>query len=409
VSGRVVDEEGKSIPIVTIRLSGETTGTVVSDAQGNFSRSGLQGEVTLTATKSGYSMTAPVLVTGPRNDITFIASKDAPADYTVSGRVVDNEGRGIPVVTITLSGETTGTVVSDAQGNFSRSGLQGEVTLTATKEGYTITGPFTVTGAEDNMVFIATNDPPADYTASGKVVDEDGKGIPSVTITFRGDTEATTITDSEGNFSRSGLSGTVFIHASKAGYTLTGPITVKGADDDITFIARLKSTYYEVGGKAASIGRLPIEGVMISFEDDKGRIGTAFTDADGNFWKPGLIGQATVSAFLEGWLFTPETRVVNGTDYNLNFHGTPDPESAYQIAGSVVDFNGVAVSGVSIRFDFLDLERGPMYTVTRSDGSWTMDGLIGRVQITPMKNGLTFEPASQVAHMALMSMAFRVQ
>jgi hypothetical protein len=230
-----------------------------------------------------------------------------------------------------------------------------------------------------------------------------------VTITFRGDTEATTITDSEGNFSRSGLSGTVFIHASKAGYTLTGPITVKGADDDITFIARLKSTYYEVGGKAASIGRLPIEGVMISFEDDKGRIGTAFTDADGNFWKPGLIGQATVSAFLEGWLFTPETRVVNGTDYNLNFHGTPDPESAYQIAGSVVDFNGVAVSGVSIRFDFLDLERGPMYTVTRSDGSWTMDGLIGRVQITPMKNGLTFEPASQVAHMALMSMAFRVQ
>ena len=108
MSGRVVDEEGKSIPIVTIRLSGETTGTVVSDAQGNFSRSGLQGEVTLTATKSGYSMTAPVLVTGPRNDITFIASKDAPADYTVSGRVVDNEGRGIPVVTITLSGRLRG-------------------------------------------------------------------------------------------------------------------------------------------------------------------------------------------------------------------------------------------------------------------------------------------------------------
>jgi len=70
-------------------------------------------------------------------------------------------------------------------------------------------------------------------------VDEDGNGIPSVTITFRGGTEATTVTDAEGKFSRSGLRGTVTISAAKNGYTITEEFVVAGVDENITFVARI--------------------------------------------------------------------------------------------------------------------------------------------------------------------------
>jgi hypothetical protein len=247
------------------------------------------------------------------------------------------------------------------------------------------------------------------YSVSGKVVDEDGNGIPSVTITFRGGTEATTVTDAEGKFSRSGLSGTVTISAMKNGYTITEEFVVAGVDENITFVARIDQTPYEVMGRIVSTGGLAIEGVVISFADEKGGVKTAVTDADGYFWKSGLIGQAAVTAYLEGWLFTPETRVVNGPESDLNFYGTPDSESTYTVSGAVVDFDGVAISGASVRFDFLDLDRESLFTVTGPDGSWTMDGLIGRIQITPIKSGLTFYPAYQITDKAAMSIGFRAQ
>lgn len=149
--------------------------------------------------------------------------------------------------------------------------------------------------------------------------------------------------------------------------------------------------------------------MVISFADEKGGVKTAVTDADGYFWKSGLIGQAAVTAYLEGWLFTPETRVVNGPESDLNFYGTPDSESTYTVSGAVVDFDGVAISGASVRFDFLDLDRESLFTVTGPDGSWTMDGLIGRIQITPIKSGLTFYPAYQITDKAAMSIGFRAQ
>jgi protocatechuate 3,4-dioxygenase beta subunit len=411
ISGKVVDNQGRGIPSVRIVFTdaGGSTLTTLTDSQGSFSREGLIGSYRVTAEKDGYLIIDSFDVTGPDN-VFFLAKETTPEVYTVSGRVVDDQGRGIPSVRLTFTDaeDNAVTTITDSQGNFTRDGLSGSYTVTATKDGYVIAG-VSVSGPDNNLILLATETAPAVYSVSGKVVDEDGNGIPSVTITFRGGTEATTVTDAEGKFSRSGLRGTVTISAAKNGYTITEQFVVTGVDENITFVARIDQTPYEVMGRIVSTGGLAIEGVVISFADEKGGVKTAVTDADGYFWKSGLIGQAAVTAYLEGWLFTPETRVVNGPESDLNFYGTPDSESTYTVSGAVVDFDGVAISGASVRFDFLDLDRESLFTVTGPDGSWTMDGLIGRIQITPIKSGLTFYPAYQITDKAAMSIGFRAQ
>ena len=96
-----MDGEGIGIPVVVISFSG-TTETEVTNNQGEFTREGLEGTVTISASKDGYTISEPIEVSGPRSSITFIAQEDASAAYAVSGKVVDGEGIGIPSVTITL-------------------------------------------------------------------------------------------------------------------------------------------------------------------------------------------------------------------------------------------------------------------------------------------------------------------
>jgi len=135
----------------------------------------------------------------------FLAKADVPAVYSVGGRVVDDQGRGIPSVRITFTDVEANalTTVTDIQGNFTRSGLSGVYMVTAAKDGYVIAG-VSVSGPDNNLILLATETAPAVYSVSGKVVDEDGNGIPSVRLTFTDaeDNAVTTITDSQGNFTR---------------------------------------------------------------------------------------------------------------------------------------------------------------------------------------------------------------
>ncbi len=77
--------------------------------------------------------------------------------YAVSGQVVDDNGMGIPEVTLKFEGEkgSLGTVTTDENGNWSKSKLKGEVKITATNDlGYNFE-PFTktVTGPKSDITF----------------------------------------------------------------------------------------------------------------------------------------------------------------------------------------------------------------------------------------------------------------
>jgi len=84
--------------------------------------------------------------------------------------------------------------------------------------------------------------PKVTYSVSGYVKDEAGNGIAGVTIYFSGGYEAVT-TDSEGHWSKEGLSGSVTVTPSKEGYTFTPPsITATGPRDDVDFVGAYTGT-----------------------------------------------------------------------------------------------------------------------------------------------------------------------
>lgn len=66
-------------------------------------------------------------------------------------------------------------------------------------------------------------------------------------------------------------------------------------------------------------------------------------------------------------------------------------QAAYSVSGRIVDSEGFPVSGVTVSFG----NQGES-VVTDEDGTWSMDGLQGRVILTPGKSGWTFTPEQQI-------------
>lgn len=80
---------------------------------------------------------------------------DEPEPYTVSGLVVDSEGDGVPAVVIDF--ESFGTATTGIDGAWSKSGLEGLVTITPTKDGWAFSpGSLDVEEEASDVTFAAT-------------------------------------------------------------------------------------------------------------------------------------------------------------------------------------------------------------------------------------------------------------
>ncbi len=265
IAGTVVDQDSAGIPGVTVVLTGTdpngpVSKTTTTDANGDYSFPGLlAGTYTVTeTTPTGYTdggetagSTGGTVTDDVIADITLpagIASIDNDFDENVianpasiSGTVVDDLGRPIPGVTVTLGGDVTATTVTDADGNYTFAGLPpGTYTVSESQpvgygDGADTAGPAGGTVTNDRIseiVLVAgqnsLDNDFAETTASiaGTVVDQAGAGIAGVTIPLSGTNDAgqpislTTTTDANGNYAFTGLlSGTYTIsEAQPAGY-----------------------------------------------------------------------------------------------------------------------------------------------------------------------------------------------
>jgi hypothetical protein len=212
----------------TLTLSGAATGSTTTDANGNYVFSGLaNGSYTVTPSQSGYTFTPPsasVTVLGTSTTgVNFTATAVPPTSYSISGSVSGS------AATLTLSGPVAASTTSDANGNYTFSGLaNGSYTVTASQSGYTFSPPsasVTLNGASITAVnFTAT---PVSYTISGSVSGS------AATLTLSGAGTGSTTTSSTGTFTFSGLAnGSYAVTPSQSGYTFTPPsasVTVNGA------------------------------------------------------------------------------------------------------------------------------------------------------------------------------------
>lgn len=156
VSGRITSGDA-GLGGVSVTLGGAQTGTVTTGDDGSYSFTVTSvGDYTVTPSKRFYSFTPSNIgldnLSGNRT-----ANFTAIRNYEISGRVVDNVGRGIYGVKVNLSGAETAGVYTALDGSYSFTvTTPGDYTLTPFKEqdAYQFSPPSqSFIGLSDNQTF----------------------------------------------------------------------------------------------------------------------------------------------------------------------------------------------------------------------------------------------------------------
>jgi hypothetical protein len=265
VEGYVRNSSSVGVSGVTVSLSGDQTGVKTTNSSGFYSFTNIpRGTYSLTASKSG-------LVFSPlRHSIPLLLS-DKTLDFTsspltISGQVKNNNALPLSNITLNLSGSGTGTVQTDANGNYSFANL-----VTG--------GTYTVTPVNANYIFnpggvvfsVITENKTADFTAnqaytiSGKVTTNGSTGVSTATVVLSGSQSKTTQTDAGGNYSFNSLppGGNYRVTPSKANFTFapdSSYLTALGANQTANFIATPPVTTLPSPWSTQDIGTVGLTG-----------------------------------------------------------------------------------------------------------------------------------------------------
>jgi hypothetical protein len=187
---------------VTITLSGAASATTVSDTSGNYSFSDLAvGDYTLTPSIANYTFEPASInftLSGDTSGLNFSSIGD------VSGTITGDVTNG---VTINLSGASTGSTITDVNGNYSFEGLaHGEYILTPAMAGYTF-DPLSITISFGGVALTANNfvsTLASTASISGAVSGDIDANVP-ITLSIGGSPVSSTFTDSNGDYIFNGL------------------------------------------------------------------------------------------------------------------------------------------------------------------------------------------------------------
>jgi len=140
ISG-TVSSAGVILPGVTVTLSGKSSGSTTTDALGYYYFTGLTaGSYSVSASMTGYSISPASIPVTITNTNQIGKNFTATPIYAISGTITE-DASPLSGVTVTLTGDGTGSKVTGAGGTYSFTGLaDGDYIVTPTLAGYTF-GP----------------------------------------------------------------------------------------------------------------------------------------------------------------------------------------------------------------------------------------------------------------------------
>ncbi|HEY0169500.1 MAG TPA: carboxypeptidase regulatory-like domain-containing protein [Pyrinomonadaceae bacterium] len=266
VSGRVTDAAGAPVAgvLITFELNLEgavETRAAQTDASGNYSSGdvGCRNGVKVTPSKLGLSFTPQALsfvstrCLGGGGTADFVATSDTAPRYTISGRVTDNRGNGIPDATVTLGGSAAGLTTTDAAGAYAFAGLPagGSYNLTPSKAGQYLrfgAGVGTLNGNQTvNLTLIPY------VSVFVRVTDGAGNAVPGVAVRLGEQTFGAPLTNAAGTVNinvtyPANGDATVKMTPSKYGYTITPSETTfntRDGNQSFSFNAVLANQIYD--------------------------------------------------------------------------------------------------------------------------------------------------------------------
>jgi len=306
-----------------------------------------------------------------------------PQTYSISGTVTPIAGGS--GTTVMLTGATSATQSADSSGNYTFTGLaSGAYTVTPNRAGYTFSPSSlaaTINGANVTGInFAATAQT---FGISGTITPTSGGG--GATVALSGAASASTIADSSGRYSFSGLANGMYaITPNHTGYTFspgTQAATVNGANvSGINFSATVQSgsTYSISGTISPTVGG---NGAMVALSGAASS--STIADGLGNYTFAALAnGTYTVTPTNTGYTFSPvnQNATVNGTNVTgVNF--TASPQVTHTV-GLSWNASASVVAGYNV---YRSTVSGQSYT--RMNGSYV--GGLSYLD-SSVQNGLTY-------------------
>ena len=405
--GYVLNSEGVGMSGVNISFNNGLP-SVTTNSNGSWYQTGFNGSVVITPSLSGYTFSpASTVVSYTSNSIIFKL-----ATYPVSGYVQYPNGTGLGGVDISFGGIVP-SVTTNQQGFWYQTGLRGTVLVTPISTGFTF-NPVSMSVNDSNNTNI--NFVVASYPVSGYVTNSQGNGVSGVNISFSNGLPSV-ITNSQGYWSQSGLSGSVVITPSLSGYTFSPPNqTVTQASNNVDFIAQnivppnVPSNPTPYSGQTNVSTNVNLtwagggpNGDNITYNVYFGTTSNPPLVASGltsTFYNPGILSYST-TYYWEIVSDDENTGLTStGPVWSFTTSAQPAPVT-YSVSGYVLNGSGTGVAGVILSFS-----DGLSSVMTNSQGYWAQSGLTGNVTITPHLNGYTFTPPSITVTVANNSVNF---
>jgi hypothetical protein len=268
--------DGAPATFLEVPISGSQTTSFTTDADGHFSI-GLPagGNYTITPAARYYSFSPASEVmtnlTSDQIERIFIGSRTT---YTISGRLIDENGNGLAAMTVHLVGAILngpGTQVTDQNGHYEFASLPGAYDFTITPESTPVYvfRPHSFIDLDHSQSF--------DFTGlrrlvlSGKVRDQSGNGVFGIRVNLSGSESGTTITAADGSYSLSAIA--------RGDYTVTPSIpqewyTFAPVSAQFDHLNDAHSTDF-----TATFGLLPNPAFVLEYD------GTPKTVDYGDFWQ----------------------------------------------------------------------------------------------------------------------------
>jgi hypothetical protein len=260
-----------------------------------------------------------------------------PATYSLSGSVSGDIRQS---VTISVSGAVSASVSTDANGDYSVSGLpNGSYTVTPSRAGYIFTQ------AGRSVVISGADSSGNDFTSAavlyGVTGSVSGAVQAGVTITLTGTTEggsslSTSITTTSGSYSVADVpNGDYTVIPAKPGYSfapVSASVTINAGNASIPAFTSAVDSSVKFNLTGAVSGAIK-SGVIINVTGSA--TGSVSTLADGTYTVPNLPnGAYTVSASKSGYTFSADlATAIDGADsIGNNFTATA---VLYSISGAV--------------------------------------------------------------------------
>jgi hypothetical protein len=349
ISGHVADSGGSDLPGVTVMLSDAANTSATTDAQGNYSFANLEAghDYVVQPSLPHYSFApASVSVTNLLGDqtVNFVGT---PGSVTLGGRITVG-ANGLFNVSVTLSGDVTGSTKTDAQGNYAFSVAVGKTYIvTPSLTHYTFSPPsqtFNNLSGDQTADFAATLDT---HTISGHIIDGTNAPLANVTLNLTGGQTTSTTTNANGDYSFTNLpaGATYTVTPSLVNYNFTPTsrtFTDLSANQTSDFTAALNN--YTISGHV-TVGASALSGVSIALSGSANT--TTTTDAGGNYsFTVPAAGNYTVTPTKPDYSFTPASQQFN----NLGGNQTANFSAAlvnYTISGQVTG-SGAGLTGVTV-------------------------------------------------------------